>query len=267
MPAAGRGDGCGRSRGRRSGRTSSRWSGSSSTIPRFRARSCARSRRCGRTRGARARRCRRRCGGASTRPTRRSPPGGAVRCTRGTTSSAGSATAPRSSPDLADATMSHDDTWRFIVLGRSLERVDLTVRLLSTRLGDAWGTAGWVATLRCCARLRVVPPHVPPRCRREPGARVPAARPAVPPLGVPRAGRRGDACCSTSIPARRASAPGASRGASSAGRAPISSSSGSPSSSVAARAPRPARAGRRRRARRDRQALLQQASTAIRWSA
>jgi len=52
---------------------------------------------------------------------------------------------------LADATMSHDDTWRFIVLGRSLERVDLTVRLLSTRLGDAWGTAGWVATLRCCA--------------------------------------------------------------------------------------------------------------------
>jgi uncharacterized alpha-E superfamily protein len=52
---------------------------------------------------------------------------------------------------LADATMSHDDTWRFIVLGRSLERVDLTVRVLSTRLGDAWGTAGWVATLRCCA--------------------------------------------------------------------------------------------------------------------
>ena len=47
--------------------------------------------------------------------------------------------------------MSHDDTWRFIVLGRSLERVDLTVRLLSTRLGDAWGSAGWVATLRCCA--------------------------------------------------------------------------------------------------------------------
>ncbi|MDQ1385305.1 MAG: hypothetical protein QOG65_2684, partial [Actinomycetota bacterium] len=52
---------------------------------------------------------------------------------------------------LADATMSHDDTWRFIVLGRSLERVDLTLRLLSTRLGDAWGSAGWVATLRCCA--------------------------------------------------------------------------------------------------------------------
>jgi uncharacterized alpha-E superfamily protein len=52
---------------------------------------------------------------------------------------------------LADATMSHDDTWRFIVLGRSLERVDLTVRLLSTRLGEAWGAAGWVAMLRCCA--------------------------------------------------------------------------------------------------------------------
>ena len=52
---------------------------------------------------------------------------------------------------LADATMSHDDGWRFIVLGRTLERVDMTVRLLSTRLGEAWGTDGWVAMLRSCA--------------------------------------------------------------------------------------------------------------------
>jgi uncharacterized alpha-E superfamily protein len=51
---------------------------------------------------------------------------------------------------LADASMSHDDGWRFIVLGRTLERVDMTVRLLSTRLGDAWGTEGWVAMLRSC---------------------------------------------------------------------------------------------------------------------
>lgn len=52
---------------------------------------------------------------------------------------------------LADSTMSRDDAWRFIMLGRMLERVDMTARLLSTRLGDAWGTAGWVTTLRACA--------------------------------------------------------------------------------------------------------------------
>jgi uncharacterized alpha-E superfamily protein len=52
---------------------------------------------------------------------------------------------------LADATMSHDDAWRFLVLGRTLERVDMTVRLVSTRLGDAWGVEGWGAMLRCCA--------------------------------------------------------------------------------------------------------------------
>ena len=52
---------------------------------------------------------------------------------------------------LADSTMSHDDAWRFLVLGRTLERVDMTVRLVSTRLGEAWGTEGWVAMLRCCS--------------------------------------------------------------------------------------------------------------------
>src|SRR6266567_1021098 len=30
---------------------------------------------------------------------------------------------------LADSTMSHDDAWRFLVLGRSLERADMTARL------------------------------------------------------------------------------------------------------------------------------------------
>ena len=29
---------------------------------------------------------------------------------------------------LADSTMSHDDAWRFLVLGRSLERADMTAR-------------------------------------------------------------------------------------------------------------------------------------------
>ena len=35
---------------------------------------------------------------------------------------------------LADSTMSHDDAWRFLVLGRVLERADMTARLLLARM-------------------------------------------------------------------------------------------------------------------------------------
>ena len=52
---------------------------------------------------------------------------------------------------LADSTMSRDDGWRLLLLGRSLERADMTARLLSTRYGDTWGNSGWVTTLRCCS--------------------------------------------------------------------------------------------------------------------
>lgn len=52
---------------------------------------------------------------------------------------------------LADSTMSRDDGWRFLVLGRSLERVDMTARLLSASFGDAAGPSEWVTTLRCCS--------------------------------------------------------------------------------------------------------------------
>lgn len=52
---------------------------------------------------------------------------------------------------LADSTMSRDGGWRFLVLGRSLERVDMTTRLLSASFGDGAGPAEWVATLRCCS--------------------------------------------------------------------------------------------------------------------
>ena len=33
---------------------------------------------------------------------------------------------------MADATMSRDDAWRFLVLGRSIERADMTARLVAT---------------------------------------------------------------------------------------------------------------------------------------
>ncbi|MEH0109854.1 alpha-E domain-containing protein [Tersicoccus sp. MR15.9] len=46
---------------------------------------------------------------------------------------------------LADLTMSHDESWVFMVLGRSLERADMTARMLSTR--DVANS--WVTMLRC----------------------------------------------------------------------------------------------------------------------
>jgi uncharacterized alpha-E superfamily protein len=52
---------------------------------------------------------------------------------------------------LADGTMSHDDGWRFVVLGRSLERADMTARAISLYqfVGDRATSAG--ALLRSCA--------------------------------------------------------------------------------------------------------------------
>ncbi|MGI8984606.1 MAG: alpha-E domain-containing protein [Acidimicrobiales bacterium] len=52
---------------------------------------------------------------------------------------------------LADSTMSRDDGWLFLVLGRSLERVDMTARLMSATFADGSGPAEWVTTLRCCS--------------------------------------------------------------------------------------------------------------------
>lgn len=49
---------------------------------------------------------------------------------------------------LADSTMSRDDGWRFLVLGRSVERVDMTVRLLLSRVADKPSSPGWVTVLR-----------------------------------------------------------------------------------------------------------------------
>ena len=50
---------------------------------------------------------------------------------------------------LADSTMSHDDAWRFLVLGRSLERADMTARLLLARM-SAPADLEWPVLLRAC---------------------------------------------------------------------------------------------------------------------
>jgi len=50
---------------------------------------------------------------------------------------------------LVDATMSRDDSWQFFVLGRSLERADMTARLVATRAVGGTGTQ-WPLLLRSC---------------------------------------------------------------------------------------------------------------------
>ena len=49
---------------------------------------------------------------------------------------------------LADSTLSRDDGYRFLVLGRALGRVDMTVRLLLSRVGDSASSPAWVSVLR-----------------------------------------------------------------------------------------------------------------------
>jgi uncharacterized alpha-E superfamily protein len=51
---------------------------------------------------------------------------------------------------LADSTMSRDDGWWFLVLGRSIERVDMTVRMLLSRVADRVSSPGWLTVLGAC---------------------------------------------------------------------------------------------------------------------
>ena len=53
---------------------------------------------------------------------------------------------------LADSTMSRDDAWRFLVIGRSLERVDMLTRLLAAGLRQLDGEeVDWIVLLRSCS--------------------------------------------------------------------------------------------------------------------
>ncbi len=49
----------------------------------------------------------------------------------------------------ADQTMSHDEGWHFLTLGRSLERVDMTARMISTAV-TAGSQGAWPNVLRGC---------------------------------------------------------------------------------------------------------------------
>ncbi|GGL26606.1 alpha-E domain-containing protein [Phycicoccus endophyticus] len=50
---------------------------------------------------------------------------------------------------IADSTMSHDEAWDFLVLGRSIERADMTARLVATG-GFPRGGAPWSVVLSSC---------------------------------------------------------------------------------------------------------------------
>ena len=52
---------------------------------------------------------------------------------------------------IADATMSRDDGWQFMLLGRNIERADMTARLLAAQLNDPRGEPDWATTLRACS--------------------------------------------------------------------------------------------------------------------
>jgi uncharacterized alpha-E superfamily protein len=51
---------------------------------------------------------------------------------------------------IVDSTISRDDTWHFLVLGRSLERADMTARLLATRALAGAASPDWTTLLHSC---------------------------------------------------------------------------------------------------------------------
>ena len=51
---------------------------------------------------------------------------------------------------IAESTMSRDEGWHFYILGRSIERVDMTARLLSTAALASGPKIAWPTTLRAC---------------------------------------------------------------------------------------------------------------------
>ena len=69
---------------------------------------------------------------------------------------------------LTDSTMSRDDSWQFLVLGRSIERVDMTSRLVLARCNERSTPADWATTLACASAYeaflrtyrREVEPHL-----------------------------------------------------------------------------------------------------------
>ncbi len=54
---------------------------------------------------------------------------------------------------LSDATISHDEGWHFLVLGRSIERIDMTCRLLDAQLVGLDSPPDWLTLLRAAGAM------------------------------------------------------------------------------------------------------------------
>jgi uncharacterized alpha-E superfamily protein len=54
---------------------------------------------------------------------------------------------------VIDGSMRRDDAWQFLNLGGSIERLDITLRLLAIAPGGAARPDGWATLLRCCGGL------------------------------------------------------------------------------------------------------------------
>ena len=159
------------------------------SAPTTRAPSCPRSRPPAPTPGASARPSAPRCGRPSIPPTtpcparwalaRRIGPHGFFRFVRERAAVVAG---------LTDSTMSRDDAWRFLVLGRSLERVDMLARLLTTAVRRAATPPTWTGW-SCCGRARPTKPSCAPTAA-SPSRRWPPS-----------------SCCSTGCSPGRCSAP------------------------------------------------------------
>lgn len=110
---------------------------------------------------------------------------------------------------LADTTVSHDESWLFLVLGRSLERADMTARMLSTRdvlsAGMSWVNmpAAPAPTSRSCGPA--VPPSAtstrPSSCCWTGSSRVPSSTPCATPTSAwPNSTPRPSASASSTTP-------------------------------------------------------------------
>ncbi|WP_298888398.1 alpha-E domain-containing protein [uncultured Serinicoccus sp.] len=51
---------------------------------------------------------------------------------------------------IADNSMTHDEGWQYMMLGRSLERVDMTSRIIESAAYNADSPYAWTQTLRAC---------------------------------------------------------------------------------------------------------------------
>lgn len=51
---------------------------------------------------------------------------------------------------ITDGTMSHDEGWLFLILGRALERADMTARMISSAAFTTSSPYAWPTTLRAC---------------------------------------------------------------------------------------------------------------------